>query len=320
MRSFSTDLLLLVVAGCAAQVGKPAVEAPLFAEADEPADGFTRRLQLRTELDMANPIHAEFAPEGRYAGYLFSATRGSEVAIDVVSTDADPVVYLYGPARSERWSRHSPIATDDDGGDGLNSHLTRSITRDGVYLVLVREYSNQAGSFTLTLSCAGDHCDRPLCGNEGQVCPAQSTCRYLRCALPCHSYCEPTFPNVCDPIDCGPAPGLPNSLCSDGSTAGPTGRCVRNDEGVCGWEITSCPPPVACGSRGMAPCAEGQFCNFAEEASCGATDRPGTCTAIPSRCTREFFPTCGCDGSTYSNACTANAHGVSVAHAGACAE
>jgi hypothetical protein len=51
-------------------------------------------------------------------------------------------------------------------------------------------------------------------------------------------------PAVCAESDCGPAPGMPNTLCEDGVTmAGPTGRCLATPEGGCGWEITECPPP-----------------------------------------------------------------------------
>jgi hypothetical protein len=46
---------------------------------------------------------------------------------------------------------------------------------------------------------------------------------------------------LCDPVDCGPPPAMPNYLCEDGTLAGPTGRCRRGPEGVCGWEIRDCP-------------------------------------------------------------------------------
>ena len=46
---------------------------------------------------------------------------------------------------------------------------------------------------------------------------------------------------LCDVPECGPALGMPNYKCPDGSIAGPTGRCLRNVDGICGWEIRHCP-------------------------------------------------------------------------------
>lgn len=57
--------------------------------------------------------------------------------------------------------------------------------------------------------------------------------------------CDPIAECVADPCDtaeCGPALGMPNTLCEDGVTvAGPTGNCLRNGDGTCGWEVVSCP-------------------------------------------------------------------------------
>lgn len=86
-------------------------------------------------------------------------------------------------------------------------------------------------------------------------------------------------------------------------------------------EPASTPPGqegAACGSRGMATCGEGLFCQFLESAACGETDRPGTCQPQPGACTRDYRPVCGCDGQTYGNPCTAAAAGVSVRSEGEC--
>lgn len=46
---------------------------------------------------------------------------------------------------------------------------------------------------------------------------------------------------ACGPDDCGPAMKMPTRQCPDGSTAGPTGNCLRQPNGHCGWEIRKCP-------------------------------------------------------------------------------
>ncbi len=90
-------------------------------------------------------------------------------------------------------------------------------------------------------------------------------------------------------------------------------------ERACGNELCAGEPePQLCGSRGLEPCAAGFYCDFEEEAACGAADRPGVCQEQPNFCTREFRPVCGRDGRTYGNSCSAAAAGFSVAHDGNC--
>lgn len=74
--------------------------------------------------------------------------------------------------------------------------------------------------------------------------------------------------------------------------------------------------PQACGSRGLAPCSSGQFCD--QPTHCGATDIPGTCKDKPQTCTGHIDWVCGCDNQSYSNECVAQAAGVSVKYKGQC--
>jgi hypothetical protein len=67
-----------------------------------------------------------------------------------------------------------------------------------------------------------------------------------------------------------------------------------------------------CGTRGARECTGNQFCEFAVGTECGATDKGGSCQELPRFCLANFAPVTGCDGETYSNACGANAAGVSV--------
>jgi hypothetical protein len=63
-----------------------------------------------------------------------------------------------------------------------------------------------------------------------------------------------TASEVCSQAACGPQLGQPNHICEDGSTAGPTGRCLRAANGTCAWEVLEC--PTATGEAG-APGAGG---------------------------------------------------------------
>jgi hypothetical protein len=69
--------------------------------------------------------------------------------------------------------------------------------------------------------------------------------------------------------------------------------------------------------RGLA-CDKGEYCDFAPDAQCGRADQTGICRTAPMACDAIFAPVCGCDGTTYSSACTAARAGVAVEAEGEC--
>jgi len=118
--------------------------------------------------------------------------------------------------------------------------------------------------------CVGDFkCEDSSCSYQCGICPI------IDCAAPpegCHyeggvsspcdkQTCGHLVCGECDPSECGPQLGMPNTLCPDGvNYSGPTGKCLKQPSGSCGWEVLSCPDtPADCRTTG---CSSGQYCSF----------------------------------------------------------
>lgn len=171
----------------------------------------------------------------------------------------------------------------------------------GVAVASVGECGNPGGT-----SCGGLN---PAACGKGEYCsyPPDAQCGAADQA----GACAP-MPEACDLIYapvCGCDDQTYGNACAAamaGVSVAKQGECEGSAGKTCGGFIgTLCEEP-------------GFFCDFPQEMACGFADGTGVCRALPDVCTEQADPVCGCDGMTYSNACKANAAGVSVASDGAC--
>lgn len=167
--------------------------------------------------------------------------------------------------------------------------------------------------------CCGDHVEvcesasAPCGGLAGLACPDNTYCHFEpeeTCGAADHLGTCVALPEACIEIF-APVCGCDNETYGNSCFAAAAGVSVAA-EGEC------IPAGQACGGLAGLQCGQGEFCDFAPGAMCGAADQLGTCTPNPEICATVIDPVCGCDGETHNNACEANRAGISVVSVGAC--
>ncbi|MCC7380517.1 MAG: hypothetical protein IT384_01705 [Deltaproteobacteria bacterium] len=153
------------------------------------------------------------------------------------------------------------------------------------------------------LVCCNASCG--TCARPDMACTQQACepCNGRTCAA--GEQCDPATnrctPVTCDPSSCGPAPGLANWVCEDGTTGGPTGRCLPGADGQCGWEIIWCPRACSSTECGPEPTSNNGPCNSTCTRGSDGQCRWGECTAAcdPSQCgPRPGIPNYTCQDGT----------------------
>ena len=148
------------------------------------------------------------------------------------------------------------------------------------------------------------------CGGEGgATCPSGDFCKppIGVCTSGAPGHCT-TPPPVCSKLH-DPVCGCDGVTYDNACKADVAGVAV-NHEGPCDCCLTTC------GGVAGTTCPSGSVCHKPEGAC--APDAEGVCMPAPATCPSNIDPVCGCDGTTYSNACVADAAGVPIKTTSAC--
>ena len=150
--------------------------------------------------------------------------------------------------------------------------------------------------------CEGAGCTAeydPVCGVDGNTYGNACEAAVAHVDIAYEGECRGS--GECSDEECGPAPGMPNWECEDGTIGGPF--CGRDAAGNCGWNIRECDDEPW-------TCVADSDCNVYEFCIEGACE--------DAACYDLWAPVCGVDGDTYGNDCEARAAHVEIAYEGEC--
>jgi hypothetical protein len=94
------------------------------------------------QLTSGDPIVADGR---RGQAWAFDGVAGQRVVIDLESEGFDSYLYLVGPGIGD------PLS-DDDGGDGLDSRISTTLSASGTYRVIASSLSSGTGPYTLRVT------------------------------------------------------------------------------------------------------------------------------------------------------------------------
>ena len=308
MKKVSLWMCAVALVGCAAEPAHKDGEVLSTEELERRADAAS---PFQGDLAWCEWSEGSLSARRPYHTWGFTMENGCDDAlVDLASRAGNDTFLTLFRNDGRRWTI---VGTNDDCTTGtLNSCLEGALPA-GEYLAVASTYRYMrfgiptAATYSLRVVCrdeAGECVDpdaAPVaCGaRAGDTCGDDEYCFFTPEAI-C-GFADATGVCVERPDymtrERRPVCGCDNVTYANPSVAAYNGMSVQY-EGECRVE----PEVQSCGSRGMAPCPEGQFCSFPVEAMCGATDLPGTCAFRPEVCPALYNPVCGCDGRTHGNA------------------
>jgi hypothetical protein len=110
----------------------------------------------------------------------------------------------------------------------------------------------------------------------------------------------------CEANACGPALGMPTEQCSDGSVGGNTGRCLKNPDGACGWEIRECPASTTTSDCVTSGCSGTLCVEPGKELATTCEMKPEYACYRDAACERQADGACGWTQSAALTTCLAN--------------